>query len=708
MKKSKWTGSDRLFAVIILICMTIVAVGGSLGISAMVQYNIYKDDGTLAWEVGREMITENTADVIEQAYYNYLLNIGYDGSTPLPPIGNGTDENGKALVTSRVLERFQKGSCNCVFQLKDIAGNILWYNYMPQEVSDAAASIGDTSIKGTVSFQYAPVYGCTYYLRSNEPYRVDDNGEPVKNSEAREVNATLEISVFAQREDGSWPARDSYSTAKWWIDLAGRLSYVAFFVVALAIIAIFGILSTITANAGNTDESGTLVPGLIDKLPLDLVTVVAVGLSAVGIMCTRLTTVAGSGMVTENTVSLVVSILMMVVFMLYLETLSVRIKMGAPFRNTLIYKAFLLLVRRSPSKVRKRVKRLSTTAILIIGIVVVCVAGALVMAYFAYRYYIGGPESLQFEYYIIYWIGTRLIAIPLLILFIRNIGYVREAGRKIAKGELSSEDVSSQLSIRAVRQHGEDLDHIKRDMFRAAEQEMKDERFRNELISNLSHDIRTPLTSIKSYVELLENDDITEEQRREYTEVLDRQVERLSSLSKDLMDIAKFTTGNVKVNLENVDAGVLVEQITGEHYFALQSKGLDLRLKKEERPYTVMADGELLGRAITNLMTNIEKYALDSTRVFITVNEENGKVKIIFRNTCRDIPELTGEELVGRSVRGDRSRHTEGSGLGLSIAKSLTELQHGTFGVEVNDDIFTVTLTFDLVHGEPHIDVISY
>ena len=240
----------------------------------------------------------------------------------------------------------------------------------------------------------------------------------------------------------------------------------------------------------------------------------------------------------------------------------------------------------------------------------------------------------------------------------------------------------------------EDLNHIREGMVRAVNERMKSERFRTELITNVSHDIKTPLTSIINYVDLLEKEQPENEKMREYIEVLSRQSARLKKLINDLIEASKASTGNLSVSLERCEMGVLLDQTVGEYTEKLAAAGLDLVVKKPEEPVTVLADRRHIWRIFDNLMSNICKYAQPGTRVYLNLEKTGNRAAVTFRNISRSQLNISGDELMERFVRGDSSRNTEGSGLGLSIARSLAQLQHGELELTVDGDLFKVTLRF--------------
>lgn len=228
----------------------------------------------------------------------------------------------------------------------------------------------------------------------------------------------------------------------------------------------------------------------------------------------------------------------------------------------------------------------------------------------------------------------------------------------------------------------------------STEERMKSERFKTELITNVSHDIKTPLTSIINYVDLLEKEDLHNETAQEYLEVLERQSSRLKKLIEDLIEASKASTGNLPVHLERLEAGIFMTQTVGEFEEKTKAAGLDLVIEKPETPVYIMADSRHFWRVIDNLMNNICKYAQSGTRVYINLEVKEAQVSITFRNTSKYPLNISSDELMERFVRGDASRNTEGSGLGLSIANSLMDLMGGTFRLYVDGDLFKVVLGF--------------
>ena len=231
----------------------------------------------------------------------------------------------------------------------------------------------------------------------------------------------------------------------------------------------------------------------------------------------------------------------------------------------------------------------------------------------------------------------------------------------------------------------------------AINESLKSERLKTELITNVSHDIKTPLTSIINYVDLLKKENIQDEKVKEYIDILDKKSQRLKKLTEDLVEASKVSSGNVKLNLENINIKELFNQTIGEFKDRFEEKNLIIETTIPNDNIKINADSRYLYRIIENLFSNITKYALEGSRVYIDIIEKEKIVDISIKNISKDKLNISSDELMQRFVRGDKSRYTEGSGLGLSIAKSLTELQGGTFDIIIDGDLFKVHIIWSKV-----------
>ena len=297
---------------------------------------------------------------------------------------------------------------------------------------------------------------------------------------------------------------------------------------------------------------------------------------------------------------------------------------------------------------------------------------------------------------LIVWVLEKLALTPLLLLVVVNMRRLQTAGEELAAGHLSYQVPLAHM-LPAFRRHGEQLNSLGLGMQRAVDERMKSERMKTELITNVSHDIKTPLTSIISYVDLLKKQDLPAGCVQEYVNVLDRQSRRLKKLTDDLVEASKASTGNLPVHLEPTDVNVLLEQVAGEYGERMEKAGLTLVTEPAPENPVIQADGRLIWRVLENILGNACKYALPGTRVYFSASLLGDKLSICVKNISRAPLNISSDELMERFVRGDSARHSEGSGLGLSISRSLTELQHGFFNILIDGDLFKAVLVFPAV-----------
>ena len=285
-----------------------------------------------------------------------------------------------------------------------------------------------------------------------------------------------------------------------------------------------------------------------------------------------------------------------------------------------------------------------------------------------------------------------ILAICVIVYGASCFGILLDGAKRMGKGDLETK-VSSQFLVGSFKEFAGDLNALADVAVVAARNQLKSERMKTELITNVSHDIKTPLTSIINYVDLLQKPH-TEEEQEVYLEVLSRQSGQLKKLIEDLMEMSKASTGNMNVEITAVNAGEAINQALGEFADKLEKVQLTPVFRQSEEPIYMKADGRLTWRVLSNLLSNAYKYALPGTRLYIDLMTLEGKVIISMKNISREELNVAAEELLERFVRGDASRNTEGSGLGLNIARSLMELQKGQLQLLVDGDLFKVTLVF--------------
>ena len=454
-------------------------------------------------------------------------------------------------------------------------------------------------------------------------------------------------------------------------------------------------------SAGHKNGREGITPSAIHEIHLDVYTVVV----AIGAFTGLYLAFGWIGM-NQSMINLIVLVVLFAAEViwctLYFMELAIRLKMGKWWQNTILYRVFRFFGRFCKRVFRGIVK-------LILGIPMVWRTALLCLAvcvaeFFGLMLFYNNTDVLLF-----FWAIEKFIlcgAITFVALMCKEL---QEGSEALANGDLNYKLDTSHMVL-SFKEHGENLNRIGEGISAAVEQRMKSEHLKTELITNVSHDIKTPLTSIINYADLIgkevsgdvkdtgdgagtETAQEREQHISEYAEVLLRQSQKLKKLLDDLLEASKATTGNLEVHPEVCDVSVLLSQAVGEYEQRFSEKKLETIVKQPEETVKVMADGRHLWRVFDNLLNNIYKYAQAGSRVYLNVEHDGQNANIIFRNMSAYPLEMSPEELEERFTRGDRSRHMEGNGLGLSIAKSLTELQKGDMEIVTDGDLFKVVIT---------------
>lgn len=454
-------------------------------------------------------------------------------------------------------------------------------------------------------------------------------------------------------------------------------------------------------SAGHKNGREGITPSAIHEIHLDVYTVVVAVGAFTGLYLAFGWIGMNPGMI--NLIVLVVLFAAEVIWCtLYFMELAIRLKMGKWWQNTILYRVFRFFGRfckrvfRGIVKLIRGIPMVWRTALLCLA---VCVA-----EFFGLILFYNDRVVLLF-----FWAIEKFIlcgAITFVALMCKEL---QEGSEALADGDLNYKLDTSHMVL-SFKEHGENLNSIGEGISAAVEQRMKSEHLKTELITNVSHDIKTPLTSIINYADLIgkevsgdvkdtgdgagtETAQEREQHISEYAEVLLRQSQKLKKLLDDLLEASKATTGNLEVHPEVCDVSVMLSQAVGEYEQRFSEKKMETIVKQPEETVKVMADGRHLWRVFDNLLNNIYKYAQAGSRVYLNVEHDGQNANIIFRNMSAYPLEMSPEELEERFTRGDRSRHMEGNGLGLSIAKSLTELQKGDMEIVTDGDLFKVVIT---------------
>ena len=490
--------------------------------------------------------------------------------------------------------------------------------------------------------------------------------------------------VFRSYIAADYPAQDSVYWALRIYDVMAEFAPNAAVVVTVCALAELLFLVFLARAAGRRVGREETVAGWQEKIPFDLYAAVVLGGSAM------LVAAAASG--TENTFQGFEPIMIAVVlaccaaayalFLAFWMTLCARVKLGRWWENTVC--CWLLRLCRRILRWCWRVlcRAWGALAGFVRGIPLVwrtavgcCVIGVLLFAL----------ESNHADGLLLALLAVLSVAACLLSMQLRRL---QKGGEALAAGDLTSQVDTSHMYF-DLKRHGENLNAISRGMSIAVEQKLKSERLKTELITNVSHDIKTPLTSIVNYVDLLQREH-TPEQEREYLAVLDRQAHKLKKLTVDLVEMSKASTGNIPCHIARRSVRELIDQTVGEYAEKLSAARLEPVVTLPDEELYCLCDGALMWRVLDNLLSNACKYACAGTRLYIAARREGETVAFSFKNISRDALNVDPDELMERFVRGDSSRTTEGSGLGLNIAKSLVELQKGTFSIAIDGDLFKV------------------
>ena len=438
-------------------------------------------------------------------------------------------------------------------------------------------------------------------------------------------------------------------------------------------------------SAGHKNGREGITPSAIHDIHLDVYTVVVIVGAFTGLYLAFGWIGMNSSMI--NLIVLVVLFAAEVIWCtLYCMELAIRLKMGKWWQNTILYRVFRFFGRfckrvfHGIVKLIRGIPMVWRTALLCLAVCVV--------EFFGLMLFYNNTDVLLF-----FWAIEKFIlcgAITFVALMCKEL---QEGSEALADGDLNHKLDTSHMVL-SFKEHGENLNRIGEGISAAVEQRMKSEHLKTELITNVSHDIKTPLTSIINYVDLMKRENPTDPKIQEYLRILDEKSQRLKVLTEDVVEASKASTGNIKLEMNDIDFVEMVQQVIGEFEEKFQEKNLTMMVHFTDEPSIIYADGQRMWRVLENVFGNVVKYAMEGTRVYAEISNRNKKVTFSLKNISAQPLNISADELTERFIRGDVARNTEGSGLGLSIAKSLTELQGGEFKLYLDGDLFKVMITF--------------
>lgn len=586
----------------------------------------------------------------------------------------------KEEVLNKMAQREARYIENILDEEKELENSYLEKYYKDKNVYYEITYIEKDAVATNYSGQdYIAYTDRDYYTYEDYIVKQDENGTHWNTIE----HHTADIKVYIAKD---MTKSDIFSVASSLVDSGYRLRYAVIFIAIISLASFVFLICFLYASAGHT-SNGKIKCNFLDKIPFDVLTVIVTGL---GIMSAILIEES-----TYQDFSFAVTVITLIasfdyfIALIYTMSFATRIKTGTLIKNNVLYYVFKFSGKQL-KKFFSWLKYLYSNASLLKKTWVIAL-GVLIFSTF---FIVGVGDVISYwardEFVIIMLIITAIV-IALLFYFAVILQKIKLGGERIAKGDLQYK-IDTKYMYYDFKEFAESLNNINDGLQEAINEKMKSEHFKTELITNVSHDIKTPLTSIINYVDLIKKEEIENEKLCEYIDVLDRQSARLKKLVEDLVEASKASSGNLTVNLAPCNITVLLNQALGEFSEKLEKANLIPILKTDDDGIAVLADGRHLWRVFDNLLSNVCKYGLEGTRVYIDVKTEKNSVLVTFRNISKYQLNVSSEELLERFVRGDKSRHTEGHGLGLSIAKSLMEIQGGSLDISVDGDLFKVTV----------------
>ncbi len=477
------------------------------------------------------------------------------------------------------------------------------------------------------------------------------------------------------------PYSDSYSISNVGYNFTIQISNMAPALIPISIIILILCVIVIIRGIGRTAKQEEIYLNWFDKWKLEIV--IWIGLLIIGIgiaCCITIETGIRTLIITGFTIGIIIMYLGAV---LMLETIVKRIKTHTVWKSTIIYSIL--------HGIKLLIDNRKTSTKLILYYWSFCLLGFILTTSMVNS---NGT-----------WISLLLLLTQGTLCFwylfkkqkqfanIQNaLKNIYEGNTNITLNKNEMEGVLKQLAIY--------VEDIAGGLSNAVSESLKSERLKTELITNVSHDIKTPLTSIINYVDLLKKEQMPNEKATEYLMILENKSQRLKKLTEDLVEASKASSGNIKLKMEKINVLELVKQISGEFEDKFHSRGLEEIINMPEEPIFIKADGRYMYRVLENIYSNAAKYAMENTRIYLDIIPNQTSVVIQMKNISQEKLNISADELMQRFVRGEESRNTEGSGLGLSIASSLTQLQGGKFHIYLDGDLFKITLGFEKYQGE--------
>ena len=456
------------------------------------------------------------------------------------------------------------------------------------------------------------------------------------------------------------------------------VSQQAVFAIPFLIILIIALVPIIIVGVGRTRKQEGIKLNWYDKILVEIAAFISMFIGAIGACFT----ISVSGMNTMTSFVLGISVICVGIFIMYLacilffETVVKRLKTHTFIKTTFIYWIY--------DKIRGFLKDIKITKKLVLYFILFILAN---LVCFGILWSNGFPGFVLTV--LLYGVTYSFLSER-----IKSYAKISETVHELYNGNTEIEIDENQM-VKEMQETAKEINDIAGGLSNAIEEKLKSERLKTELITNVSHDIKTPLTSIINYVDLLKKENIQGEKAIEYLNILDSKSQRLKKLTEDLVEASKASSGAIKLNMERLNVNELIKQVSGEFEDKFKVHNLEEIIAFPENDVYINADSRYMYRVLENMYSNISKYAMEGTRVYTDILQKDNTISIELKNVSKQKLNISVDELMQRFVRGEASRNTEGSGLGLSIARSLTELQGGQFNIYLDGDLFKVTIEFE-------------
>lgn len=683
MKNAAVSTAAKTAAIVLFVC----ALGGALLCGVGTMYLAAAD----AYDVAPAF---SDTELCSSMASRYLFYAEPDVIRACNPFADGTED---AALARRALDAlFDPEALNLRLRVTDASSGALYYGPADVEGLEAVTSrqIRYRYVENDVASGYlygaeaAHAYPAETFPGPTLTPRPSDAADDAAAAQVQE--RTLLLTAYL---DPALPAQDTLAVLSALFTRLYAWRY-ALPILCLGLLLVAALLYVyLLCAAGRRPGAEGVQPGRLHRVPTDVLYVCAAGLAALLLALASL--LAFGGTLVYASVSAFVPLLLVCAVCGAGEALllvgvsmstAVRVKTRTWLSSMLVYRALRCLLRGARSA-------WSGVSAVLHGLPLVWKLLLACGGYVLLSVVLINEAFYASDLYLLLYLLLSAAGALLLCRYAVGFDRLRRGAQKLAGGELACR-VETKGMPRGVRTLAEDLGRVSEGAQRALEERMKSERMKTDLITNVSHDLKTPLTSIVNYVELLKKEELHNETAAGYVAVLDRQAQRLKKLTEDVVEASKASSGAINVRLAQLDAAELIRQCAAEYGERFAAAQLTPVLRLPDGPLLVRADGRLLWRVFDNLLGNAVKYAMPGTRVYFDAEAQHNEALLSVRNISREPLEKSGDELMERFVRGDASRRAEGSGLGLSIAQSLTELQGGSFRLEIDGDLFKAIVSF--------------